>query len=131
MGRRTVTILLCSIFVVESLIPGFELSSLSDIPELWSHFQAHKAISPQITFLDFLHLHYDADSKHAGQDLQHHQKLPFSKYHNGAQTVQLLHTDFSSKGLVHFRFLMAIEGVLYREHQDFHLVRAVWQPPRM
>ena len=131
MGRKTVTILLCLIFMVESLIPGFELSSLSSLPVLWSHYQTHKTLSPQTTFLDFLHLHYDADSKHAGQDQQHHQKLPFSKYHHTTQALQLLYNDFSPYGTVCYCFLRAIEEVFYSEHSSLLLIKAVWQPPRI
>ena len=129
MGRKTVTILLCSIFLLESLIPKFELSDISNLPALWSHYQMHKALSPGITFLSFLHLHYDADSKHAEQDPLHHQKLPFSK-HQHTQTFQFLSNDLPSI-CVRYRFLRVIEDVFYCEQNTLHLTNAVWQPPRM
>lgn len=129
MVNRAITILLCSVFLIESIFAGVELSDISQLPQLWSHFEKHKLESPEITFLDFLYLHY-GDSNHFDQDAGTHKKLPFTSYHFHHLTFQAMHDRFSIDHSFCYQFLMVIEGVTYFENHKYSIARSIWQPPK-
>lgn len=52
---------------------------LEDAAFMWTHFGEHKDENPEISWFDFVSLHY-SDSEHAATDSQH-QKLPFQHEH--------------------------------------------------
>src|SRR5690349_15668008 len=106
MSRKAIILLSC-ILLYQSFFPQLGLDELLHMPYLWTHFQMHKTQEPEITFLEFLRIHYDGESKHAGKDPQHHQKLPSSKSRHMTLTMQLPAT-FSIIGPAAHRFLMTI-----------------------
>jgi hypothetical protein len=129
--KRSAAILFCLIFSLKSIFPSFELSNLVDVPELLSHYRAHKAENSQITFIQFIHLHYDSDSEHFDDDPRNHQKLPFSKHHFHFASVQIM-TDLNRVFEWSFgrSFLIGVNEVRYFESSGIQLVSMVWQPPR-
>jgi hypothetical protein len=132
MNRKIFLILFCTIFSLESLFPHFELSEIADVPELWSHYKFHKAQAPASTFIGFLRLHYDGDSKHLSQEASAHDRLPFSKRNLSHSFKQLL-CSFTSddEALQSQTLLMSIGNVSYSSLHSSVEDIPVWQPPKL
>src|SRR5688572_31920865 len=111
--KNATIILFCSIFFVESMFPRVELSDLSQLPELFGHFEKHQKESPGISFLEFLYLHYGG-SQHLSHDSKDHERLPFSKAHHFF-VFQLLHEVSLMRESTDFMVLMKIGEVTYSE----------------
>lgn len=132
MVKSAVIAFLAVTLLTESLFPNVEVGELVKVPELLEHYKNHRLETPDITFFEFLHLHY-GDSQHAQRDAGHHQKLPFSKPNQhhvaiGVQAVQIPANVIASNG---FAFLRKIEVVLYFENEITTLSTGVWQPPKL
>jgi hypothetical protein len=107
------------------------LAEAGKLSFVWQHFQEHRAEAADITFLQFLCLHY-ADSQHEHADSQH-KSLP-------------LHGESGSAGFVFALFHPAnsewapfSSGCLSDVKQAFHYrfcppqgaFAAIFQPPRL
>jgi hypothetical protein len=122
-------IFIAVVFLTESMFPCAEVSEIAKVPELWNHFRNHQIKTPDLTFLDFLDLHY-SDSKHYNDEPRNHERLPFSKGRHHVLTLQLAthqpHVSFSNQ----YSFVMTIEEVVYVESRPVILPSMIWQPPR-
>jgi hypothetical protein len=89
MLNSTLSIMLSVVLLAESILPSLELHELTKVSALLQHYEKHKLESPELTFLQFIEMHY-ADTEHHQQDHQNHDKLPFSHHqhhHNGTELV--------------------------------------------
>lgn len=75
--------MLVAIFFLESLFPrGLALAESSKMIQLIGHFQEHVLESGnQISFTEFLWLHYNPTSDHENSE-HHHEKLPNLNLHS-------------------------------------------------
>lgn len=129
MVRHWLVIGLCSILALEAFFPNVDLSDLSHVPDLLGHYEVHRKTSPDVTFSEFLRLHY-SDPGHLASSPIDHQKLPFSKRQHYRVTVFISHepgfigiqkTDF---------ILLKIESVFRQITHTTSIASTVWQPPR-
>jgi hypothetical protein len=130
MLKTGITILFCIIIFVESAFPRIGFSDLASLPILFQHFQKHKLESREISFVQFLTLHY-GDSEHADHDSKDHEKLPFSKSHRIHTLLQIVHYPTPIDMSATFKVLMKIEGVAYKESSFHSVLVPVWQPPKV
>lgn len=130
MAKKAATILFCALFLIEAVFPQVELSDLVRLPELFRHFGKHREEAPEISFLEFIALHY-GDSQHVDVDTRDHKKLPFSKSHHSVASLQVIHTFFSINATVDRALLMKIDGVYYFEKQEHPVSLPIWQPPKI
>jgi hypothetical protein len=131
MKNRTLAIALCVVFGIQSLFFRFDISDVLYLPELATHYHAHRIESPETTFLEFLQLHYGTNSRHLKQDPIHHQKLPFSKRTHGHSTMPFLFlTIIISEIPTSFMLIRSIGDVYYGQNQSAKAVGSIWQPPR-
>jgi len=125
--KNVIAFFLFMLFFSGSLIPKVGLEQSFKANELLKHFQVHKKISgATFRFIDFLWMHYAADSKH--NKTTKHPSLP--------------HFDFSgSAGFVLpvFQLLLLIPFVLltirrlrtfWENQYQFSLERVLIAPPR-
>jgi hypothetical protein len=129
MVKQAATILFCTLFFIEAAFPQVELSDLARLPELFQHFRKHREEAPEISFAEFLALHY-GDSQHVDLD-KNHKKLPFSKAHHVVASLQVIHNSFSINTIVDRALLMEIDGVYYFEKQERPVSLPIWQPPKI
>ena len=131
MARIAITIIFSALLLIESLVPPAEFVEIIQLPELFIHFKKHKEEKPEMTFLEFLSLHY-SDTRHYSSDFKNHQKLPFSKNHHyqllSLQAIQQIDTKYFT---LDYRLLRQIVFVYYFEPKTSLHSNAVWQPPRI
>jgi hypothetical protein len=131
MAQRLVIILLCFVFVVETISPSANLAELSHAADIWIHFKEHQQEHPEITFFEFLSLHY-LDSDHIKTKSQEHQKLPFSKRSLPSNASLQAVPDAPRIYTTPSRTLvMTIAAVIYSDGCTPAVAKAVWQPPKI
>ncbi|MFC5408592.1 hypothetical protein ACFPMF_04695 [Larkinella bovis] len=62
--------------LVGSLLPGFSLDQSSHWGDLMQHYQQHRKAETGLSFIDFIKMHYGADSEHQKHPNHSHQNLP-------------------------------------------------------
>jgi hypothetical protein len=128
---KSVVVVILSIFTVESMLPEVDLTELSRLPELWSHFQKHQIESPGISFIEFLNLHYD-DPQHFETAPVDHQKLPFSKNHrHRIPSFQIAQDPVIISFQTVFCYLRKLERVHYPVIYPNTVASSIWQPPKV
>lgn len=105
-----------------------ELSQLLKLPVLVEHYKEHKAKDSDLTFWDFMCLHYNQEFAHDNTD----NKLPF-KSHSSCVSMPVI--AFSTP-----QFTLNLEKPIFFEPKIlsvFHniifkslVVSTIWQPPR-
>lgn len=77
--RKILVIFFISLFLFSTT----ELAELLRIPVLITHFKEHKEHNPDISFIDFLNLHYNNQlpDHHHDKEADTHNELPFSGSH--------------------------------------------------
>ncbi|UHG94945.1 hypothetical protein [Spirosoma oryzicola] len=74
--KSIVAFLLAIQLLGSSLLPGFGIDQSSRLIDLVQHFQQHQATNPDLGFLDFMVMHYGADSAHQKHPNHSHHNLP-------------------------------------------------------
>ncbi len=74
-------------YIAISLITAYlfcttELHQLLKLPVLIEHFSEHKELNPNISFFDFLSMHYAATEDHDGDSNSTDEELPFKSHDN-------------------------------------------------
>ncbi len=59
-----------------SLLPGIGIDQSAHLGDLVGHYQAHKKLDAQLSFISFLKVHYGADSAHQKRPNHSHRNLP-------------------------------------------------------
>jgi len=122
--KRTVSIVLICIYAFSFT----ELHQLFKLPVLIQHFNEHQKVNGDLTFFQFLTLHYTTPQDHDARDME----LPFKDFGHCAvvQTVILpvvkieLTEKASDTGSVSY-------PVLYKKFIPSSYLSEIWQPPRV
>ncbi len=81
--KKIISILLSFQILLGSLFPNVESLQLAKIGELVSHYQEHQRTEKEdLSFMDFLEMHYSATSKHLKNAKHSHSNLPNLDSHN-------------------------------------------------
>ncbi|HEY0668126.1 MAG TPA: hypothetical protein VGD22_08140 [Sphingobacteriaceae bacterium] len=108
-----------------------EVYQLIKLPVLFDHYEEHKILNPNISFLNYLTLHYVKDSS---KDFDHERdmQLPFKMSdHFTAPVVPDFIPDFTASLHVGFRQIFLSKRCISDESSirtDF--LPGIWQPPR-
>jgi hypothetical protein len=105
-----------------------EIHQLMKFPELVKHYFEHKESAQNLSFLDFLNLHYSSDSKNTDQH-DHHQ-LPFKSHE--CQHAQILIVD--AIPTYEMPAVYAPEREFYCKEKNFvfsEVLGSIWQPPQV
>ena len=71
-----VAFVLASWMLGGSLLPGFSIDQSSHWGDLVQHYQQHRRADTSLSFIDFITMHYGADSEHQKHPNHSHQNLP-------------------------------------------------------
>ncbi len=123
--KKWFSILLLSFYLVSTT----ELYQLLKIPVLVEHFIDHKKENKEITFIDYLKMHYNDPVKDA--DYQTDQKLPFVAHTSHLVLVFTANPDF---------FIEIKNDVIINHREKIHSYtiafddkdssNSIWQPPK-
>jgi hypothetical protein len=128
---KSVSLLIVTLLLLESFLPAVEQSELSKLPYLFEHFTRHQREDHNMSFLEFLAMHYE-NQKHHDQDHQNHHKLPFSN-HNHQAHVELNFIALTMEPLATFSSLIPLRDiptVRYVESVPSGMSITIWQPPK-
>ncbi len=125
--KNVIAFFLFMLFFSGSLIPKVGLEQSFKANELLKHFQDHKKISgATFRFIDFLWMHYAADSKH--NKTTKHPSLPHFDFSGSAGFVLPV---FQLLLLIPFVLLAIRRLRMFWENQyQFSLERVLIAPPR-
>lgn len=129
MIKHLLIIGLCSILALEALFPNADLADLSHIPDLLIHYKEHQKTSPDVTFSEFLRLHY-SDAGHLASAPADHTKLPFSKRHHYRSFIQIAQ-DLALIRIQSTDFVLLETQGGFDQIADTNSIESpIWQPPR-
>ena len=108
------------------LLASTEFHQVLKLPLLFKHYNEHQAQAEDLTFWEFLVLHYESDVAHDDQDM----RLPFKDCHHSLTTqftalpVQKITLDPMT--------LLKDEHLHSFNHDQFHssFLDEIFQPPR-
>ena len=122
---------LAAILFITVHLFGNELYQLMKLPVLFDHYEEHKILNPNISFLNYLTLHYVKDSS---KDFDHERdmQLPFKAIdHFTAPVVPDFIPDATASPHVHFRQIFFSKRCISDESFIFtDFLSGIWQPPR-
>jgi hypothetical protein len=129
MMRGLVTYFLSLNIFVQAITPAMDVLELRKLPALLEHYQVHRMKDQQLSFAEFLKMHY-TDPVHHAEDHTTHSELPFGQHHHKWIVLPLWH--FSD-----LHPLPAPPDPISIELSLFHIFSfypdfysSVWQPPR-
>lgn len=121
--KRLISIGLISFYVISFT----EVHQLIRLPLLVVHFVEHKALSKDITFFEFLELHYSTETAHDDRDME----LPFKDCSHCVATQTVVLPDFKidfQQEIVAFAF--QVHTVFYKKFIPSSYLSEIWQPPK-
>lgn len=74
--QSIVAIVLAGLILGSSLLPGFGVEQSTKLVELIQHYQHHVTENPDLSFADFMVMHYGENSKHHKHPNHSHHNLP-------------------------------------------------------
>ncbi|MBN8826356.1 MULTISPECIES: hypothetical protein [unclassified Spirosoma] len=74
--KSVVAFLLALLITGSSLLPGFGIDQTSRLLDLAQHYREHRQQQPTLSFLDFMEMHYGANSEHQKHPNHSHHNLP-------------------------------------------------------
>jgi hypothetical protein len=122
--KRSVAIFLLVIYVGAST----EIHELANVPSLFLHYQEHKGLDTDITFAEFLELHYIGNHN---DQTHHHERLPFKQEHSEAvhMTVALV-TEVTIAQLTFHTQANKVTVIYVSQFHPSSISGGIWQPPR-
>jgi len=78
--KSIVAFLLAGLVLGSSLLPGFGVDQSAKLVDLVQHYQEHRQTEPELSFLDFMVMHYGVNSEHQKHPNHSHQNLPSSSH---------------------------------------------------
>ncbi len=121
------------LFLTLYLISATELSQLLKFPVLVGHFIEHKEKNPEMSFIDFLSLHYNShlENHPRDDDFDQDQKLPFL-LHADVLSFYFIYTPpyfFETNNKIitsqQLKILAGNDISFYN-----HFLSTIWQPPK-
>ena len=121
--KRILSIALISFYIISFT----EVHQLIRLPLLVVHFIEHKALSRDITFFEFLELHYSTETAHDDRDMQ----LPFKDCSHcvASQTVVLPVFNIDLKQEV-VSYTPSVHTAFYKKFIPSSHLAEIWQPPK-
>ncbi|WP_192823018.1 hypothetical protein [Rufibacter sp. LB8] len=110
-----------------SLLPNSDLHELSKVSYMLQHYQTHVALNGQLSFTEFLHMHYQGEENTRSEN---HDQLPLKQMGNSAYDYFVAMPMFQSP----FRVNTAPEPQqfipLTQPRVPDAFTGSIWQPPQ-
>ena len=126
--KSLVALLLAVLMLGSNLLPGFRIDQSAKWVDLMQHYKEHRQEDAQLSFMDFLAMHYGANSEHQKHPNHSHHNLPAA-----GNTVPV----FSSNTIrIHFSSVpgegLSIKTAFFRRADlySFLAVFSLINPPR-
>lgn len=74
--KSIIALLLAGLVLGSSWLPGFSLDQSAHWVDLVQHYEQHRRADAQLSFMDFLVMHYGANSEHQKHPNHSHHNLP-------------------------------------------------------
>lgn len=125
--KKIVTIL----FLSSYLFATTELSQLFKLPVLISHFMEHKQEDKDLSFWQFLCIHY-AHGNPKDADYDKDMKLPFKAHDNCVTSIICITTPPSLQFSVKHSYSVEIKQQFHTQNFQFssYYLSSIWQPPK-
>ena len=126
--HKAIGILLVNVTLLGCLL---DLHDLMKLPKLFEHFQQHKTKAADVSFIDFLNLHYGTGAaQHDQEEHEEHQGLPFKTTDcTFTHTVTVL-PSFKAREIASLESVVTYSN-FYHSAFSSEFSQSVWQPPRI
>ena len=124
--KKTIAILFISLYVFSAT----ELNQFFKLPILFEHFSEHKSENKNITFLQFLKIHYQGNHAPDSDDLKD-KRLPF-KSHGNSFSTQIFAVLPAFSEIEIPVFSDNTKSVTIHKNQFIPTLQleSIWQPPK-
>ncbi len=124
--KKTIAILFISLFVLSNT----ELNQFFKLPVLFEHFSEHKTENKNITFLQFLKIHYQGNHAPDSDDLKD-KRLPFKSQGNSFSTqIFAVLPAFSEIEISLFSDNKKSIAFYKNQFVPTFKLESIWQPPK-
>ena len=127
--RKLTAIFLLPVFLFGALVPVQAQEELTKLSSLLEHFQEHQIETPELTFLQFLNIHYGEEfAQH--RSAHDHTSLPMKTAHNHMHTPAPAVLPMAVLNASNLPATVANQPVFADQSYTFILLHDIWQPPR-
>jgi hypothetical protein len=119
------------LFLAIYLLSSTQLKELLKLPLLVEHFMEHKELNAQMSFIDFLCVHY-AEGNVKDADYEKDMRLPFKSAENSLSSYLSFYLpalNFKQDLIVHFTEQKQ-SFPCYNFTYSSAFLSSIWQPPR-
>jgi hypothetical protein len=108
-----------------------DLHDLVKLPRLIEHYQQHKTKAAEVSFIDFLNLHYGSRAaQHDQEEHEEHQDLPFKSPDCSFTHTVIVLSLFKAPEIVSLESVVTYSN-FYHSPFSSEFSQSVWQPPRI
>jgi hypothetical protein len=122
---------IATLFLLTYLFTATEFNQLLKLPLLIEHFREHKQENKQITFLEFLSLHYKTTTIKDG-DYEKDMKLPFKSQNDLFSAINAIHLFPNFDNLLNNITPISASSYVNKSIHfiDSFAINSIWQPPK-
>ncbi|WP_019986745.1 hypothetical protein [Rudanella lutea] len=126
--KSIVALLLATLILGSSTLPIFSIDQSARWAQVLRHYEQHQQENPQLGFIDFLSMHYGADSEHQKHPNHCHHDMPLVGHSVPVFPPAIL--GFSASPLVQ---IIPLAQALFKRQNDLYSFLGVFSlinPPR-
>jgi hypothetical protein len=127
--KALVTLLFVQILALKAFIPAMDTFELVKLPTLIEHFNEHQKENPDLSFWEYLVLHYENPIHHS-EDHQKHSNLPFGNHHHDSFSLQVWFSNVAIPPALTGDFADVRLADSYTMPVNYSFSTSIWQPPR-
>lgn len=106
-----------------------ELHEVFKLPELLKHFATHQSKSPDLTFIEFLGIHYSSEEE--SKSRTEHENLPFKSQDEFCHMPVIKALPADVKLLIKEVFTSLLSNLPADEQFISRDISSIWQPPKI
>lgn len=126
MQKSIATILLAVTFLGSMM----DLHDLARLPRLIEHYKEHASKSPDVSFIDFLNLHYGSEAeRHDKEEHQEHTSLPFKNPDCTYTHTLTVVPQFNAPEIAQVVSVVTYSN-FYQSAFSSEFSQSIWQPPK-
>lgn len=125
--KKLLAILILGVYLLSST----ELYQLMKLPFLVEHFITHKEKNKDLSFYNFLSMHYDNEDVNDG-DQDQDRKLPFKSHQNFTLSTNFTFNPCTITCEIPKSFILLFDSAILYQNTSFRnsFQSAIWQPPK-
>lgn len=125
---KAIGILLINVTLLGSML---DLHDLAKLPRLIEHYHHHKTKTVDVSFIDFLDLHYGSGAaQHDQEEHDEHQSLPFKNTDCTFTHTVIVLSLFKAPEIASLESVVTYSN-FYNSAFSSEFSQSVWQPPRI